>query len=71
MTVPTGVIIAVPRREFYEFWSAASNGKCLQTVLATVLAKEGLEEKDVIEIRDFKKTVRRYGARMYKYFRQH
>ena len=71
MTVPAGVIITVPRREFYELWSAASNGKCLQTVLASVLAREGLEQKDVIEIRDFKKTISRYGAYMYRYFRQH
>ena len=57
MTVPAGVIITVIRRK----WRAASNGKCLQTVLASVVARKGLEEKDVIEIRDFKKTMSRYG----------
>ena len=47
------------------------NSGVLQTVLASVLAREGLEQKDVIEIRDFKKTISRYGAYMYRYFRRH
>ena len=71
MTVSAGVIITAPRRGFYEFWRTADNGKCVQTILASILAKEGLEENDVIQVQDFKRTLSKFGAVMYEYFRQY
>ena len=70
MMISAGVVITVPRREFYELWRSADNGKCVQTILGSLLVKEGLEERDVIRVQDFKRNLSKYGADMYKYFRQ-
>ena len=71
MMISACVIITVPRREFYDSWRSADNGKCVQTILASTLAKEGLEENDVTQVQAFKRTLSKYGADMYEYFRQY
>ena len=39
LMISAGVVITVPWREFYEFWRSADNGKCVQTILASLFVK--------------------------------